>query len=155
MRKQYETEQDKIRERKFADDLSIIFDKDLYKMHYINMLDFAGCLKGTRKIVEWIEVKHLNRKYRDYRNFMMSLPKWLKGIEYNYSTGLPFKFAVRLNDGDYCFEYNSRIKDSTQYDYCYKGRTRTARDAQDVEPVVYIPREEFQLINYPQIQPID
>jgi hypothetical protein len=73
---------------------------------------------------------------------MISVLKWETGIMRAQATGLPFIIAIGFTDSIKYYRYSSKHKVS----FTWGGRTRTARDQSDIEPVVHIPMELFKIL---------
>ena len=138
MRTQYETETHLKNEDKFKSIMEEKYDCILQKMHKHHIIDFIAI--RDNKAVAWIEVKKLNRTFNQHPEVMLSVSKFMKGIQYSQATKLPFLFATMMNDGTFIYEYNSAHKDIFTE---WGGRTKNTRDQFDVEPVVKIPIEHF------------
>jgi hypothetical protein len=105
--------------------------------------DFAA-MRGGR-IVSWVEVKCRTQESTTYPTLMVSAHKWVEGISYAKTTGLPFVLVVEFED---CIKYFKHdVGDPTDSIHLeWGGRTRTPRDRFDAEPVVHIPMELFKPI---------
>lgn len=141
MRTQYENSESRYNETQFAKYIEERWKCQMIKMHYHHIIDFMLLRNGVAKA--WVEVKCLNREYEQYPNFILSLSKYMKGVEYHNVSGLPFIFAVRINDGDYFYKYD---KSHVGLPIVFAGRTKQTRDKYDVEPIINIPKSYFKEI---------
>ena len=148
MRPSYETDQDRGNERIVRDILmeyhNCAFGK-LTNAHYV--LDYCGYEASTTKIIGWFEIKCRNMSWGQYDTIMLSLGKWREGLQYFFSTGVPFYFVVSTYDG--VFQYKQSMIDVKHGRIIceYGGRTEKTRDAGDVEPVMMIPIDLFEKIS--------
>lgn len=108
-------------------------------------LDYAVC-GNDRNCLGWMEVKTRDFEWGAYPTIMLSLLKWMKGLEFVQKTGLPFIFTIMDS-------LQNMYSITTTTDKQYKpfiewgGRTVQTRDSADVEPVVHIPIEWFKHLN--------
>jgi len=136
IRSLYETEEDRGREGSFIEELCITWKCEAVKLPIHYKLDFALMRDGV--IRAFLETKI--RKYvMDYFDtYMISMAKVLAAREYSAFAGIPSLLAVRWNDGDGFIGLHS-MKD---FEIGFGGR-RDRNDPQDMEPVVFIPIENF------------
>ena len=135
---QYENKQSLANESKFKEKIIKVWDCDLKKMHYHHVIDFM--VVEDKKAKAWLEVKCRNRNYNQFPHVMLSLNKYMKGIDYYSKTKLPFILAIRFLDGDYYFKYHRQYP---TFDIVWGGRTKNQRDEFDVEPIINIPTTYF------------
>lgn len=138
-RTQYENSESKHNENEFKKYIELRWSCNMVKMHYHHIIDFM--LLKNKVAKAWVEVKCLNRTYKQYPHFILSLSKYMKGVEYYRVTGLPFIFATRIKDGDYFYKYD---ESHIGFPIIYGGRTKTTRDKYDIEPIIQIPLEHFK-----------
>jgi hypothetical protein len=96
--------------------------------------DYAILTSGT--LVSWVEVKIRTKKYSTY---MVSLAKILGMINLSSASKKPAYLLVQYPDA-------LLLHSVTENDLSYIGwgGRNDARDAQDEEPVCYIPMEQFR-----------
>lgn len=135
----FETELDKKKEMGFLEKLQKHLNCGFCKLPIYYGLDYA-CVNGET-ICGWLEIKCRNNCMDAYPTYMISLHKWMKGIELNAKTNKPFLIAVRFLDKDAIFKYNNQ-----EVSIVYRGRTISPRDWQDREPVAMIPMHFFKEI---------
>ena len=152
MRKQYENKESLQAENDFKETIEQSWDCVLKKMHYHHIIDFM--LTRNKVAKAWVEVKCLNKTYDKFPCTILSLSKFMKGVEYYNTTGLPFIFATRLNaeveDGDgieyYSDWYYSYNPKHPKFEIIWGGRTKQTRDKFDIEPIIQIPMVYFKEI---------
>ena len=138
LREYYENNTTLKNESDFKHKIMEVWDCSLQKMHSHHIIDFMLLYGGTAKA--WVEVKCLNKTYNKYPHTILSLSKYMKGVEYYNISGLPFIFATRLEDGDYYYKHNP---EHPKFEIIWGGRTKQTRDKYDIEPVVLIPMVYF------------
>tara|TARA_Y100001963_G_C6608772_1_gene366047 strand:+ start:313 stop:744 length:432 start_codon:yes stop_codon:yes gene_type:complete len=141
LRTYYENNATLKNESKFKERIMAAWDCDLKKMHYHHIIDFM--LTRNRVAKAWVEVKCLNKTRNQYPYTILSLSKFMKGVEYYNVTGLPFIFATRLKDEDMYYRYNP---EHPKFEIIWGGRTKQTRDKYDIEPVIQIPMVFFKEI---------
>lgn len=133
MRTHYETEEDLKIERVIADIMEKVWKAKFYKLPDPKFaIDFL-VEKDNR--FSWLELKRANRKYDQYPNFMISYKKIEQAKLLSETAKIPFILMFKCLD---CICYHKWDFDK-QYEFGYGGRTKTTRDAGDVEPMFYIP----------------
>ncbi|QDP55600.1 MAG: hypothetical protein Tp152DCM223801_16 [Prokaryotic dsDNA virus sp.] len=140
MRETYENKNSLEKENAFSQKIEGFWGCKLQKMHKHHIIDYM--VVNNKAAVAWLEVKCLNRTYKQYPHFILSYSKYMKGVEYYRTSRLPFLFAVRLYDGDYYYRYDK----TDNYKIIWGGRTKNTRDEFDVEPIIQIPITEFKEI---------
>jgi hypothetical protein len=105
-------------------------------------IDFAGV--RNNEIRCWVEVKSRDCESTRYPTLMLSVNKWVSGLNLARITGLPFVLAVGFAD---CIKYlRCNPNEIPQVAYKWGGRTRKPRDSADIEPVVHIPLKFFKTL---------
>ena len=140
LREYYENSTSLKNESDFKEKIISTWNCDLQKMHSHHIIDFMLLYGGVAKA--WVEVKCLNKTHNKYPFTILSLSKYMKGIDYFNKTGLPFIFATRLLDGDYYFKYRP---DYPKFEIIWGGRTKQTRDKYDIEPIIKIPMVFFEV----------
>ncbi len=139
MRQQYENNETLKAESDFAKYIEARWDCEMKKMHKHHIIDFM--LTRNKEAKAWVEVKCLNRKRNDFPMVILSLSKFMKGVEYYNTTGLPFFFAIKMEDVSMYYMYNPQQPKPV---IIWGGRTKTTRDKYDIEPIVQIPMVFFE-----------
>lgn len=134
----YETALDIRREHEVKDILETAWGMSLKKMPIVYHIDYMGIRNQTAQA--WIEIKARNITMDQYPTIMLSLAKFIHGVDLYRVTKAPFIFVVRTIDGIFYHTYDPMY----QYVVEYGGRTARTRDGMDLEPVVKIPTEWFR-----------
>ena len=136
----YETYSTLQNEAKIAGRIASEWECSPRKLTVPYRIDFALEKDGT--IRAFLEVKCRNYPSTRYPTLMISVLKWETGILHTQATGLPFIIAIGFTDCIKYYRYNSEDEVS----FTWGGRTRTARDESDIEPVVHIPLALFRTL---------
>ena len=139
LRPLYETVDDRVREGSFVDELCGVWKCEARKLPIHYKLDFALLQGGV--IRAFLETKIRNYTKDHFGAYMISMAKVLAAREYSVFARVPSLLAVRWTDGSGVIALNS-MKD---YELGFGGRGDRG-DAQDMEPVVYIPIESFRKV---------
>tara|TARA_R100001530_G_C4317687_1_gene154800 strand:+ start:1971 stop:2396 length:426 start_codon:yes stop_codon:yes gene_type:complete len=139
LRTYYENDSTLKNESDFKEKIMAAWGCDLKKMHYHHIIDFMLIQDKVAKA--WVEVKCLNKTRNKYPCTILSLSKFMKGVEYYNVTGLPFIFATRLEDGDYYYRHDPK---HPKFEVIMGGRTKQTRDKYDIEPIIQIPMVYFK-----------
>jgi len=136
----YETEDDREQEGVFIEGICTAWRCQARKlpMHY--KLDFALMRNGIVKA--FLEMKVRNYAKGDFATYMVSMAKVLAAREYSAFANVPSLLAVRWNDVSGFIALNN-MKD---FEIGFGGRGDRG-DSQDMEPVVFIPINNFELLN--------
>tara|TARA_R110002110_G_scaffold84817_1_gene220549 strand:- start:537 stop:983 length:447 start_codon:yes stop_codon:yes gene_type:complete len=135
MRPLYETSKDFENEKNIQ---NVIEEKTswrltkLPKRYYLDFLAFNS--NGNTEAV--IEVKRRHNNHDKYEDVILSLAKYMQGLEYATTLGVAFLFAVEFNDGYYIHFSSS---DNLKHFKITMGGRRDRQDPEDIEPVVHIP----------------
>ena len=92
----------------------------------------------------FVEFKHRNKlSINAYPRYMISLDKWMKAKQLCKEVEIPFIMVITFTEGTYygVFAHNG-LHDVT---YGFGGRYDRG-DAQDVEPMIYLPLKKFMKI---------
>jgi hypothetical protein len=90
----------------------------------------------------FVEIKHREKlEFNKYPTYMISLNKWMKAKELAKEVNVPFILVVKFMDGIYYGKYTTDMIIENKYGF--NGRYDRG-DAQDVEPMVYIPLSIFK-----------
>ena len=140
----YETAADLKNEKKVADFVSKKLSCRLVKLPFKYQMDYGVLSIGVddkEYITGMIEIKCRKIPKDKYDTYMISAKKVLTMLQYMEKFNLNMKLVVRWTDviGSYTF------KDNTSYNIGYSGRFGRG-DSQDVEPVVYIPIKNFDIL---------
>jgi hypothetical protein len=137
VRPMYETEADRGKEGSFIGDLCAAWQCEARKLPIHYKLDFAMMRDGIIKAFLETKVRTYERDYFD--TYMISMAKVLAAREYSAFAGVPSLLAVRWSDGDGFIALNG-MKD---FEIGFGGRGDRG-DPQDMEPIVFIPIENFR-----------
>lgn len=134
----YETSNDRDRELIAINRLLKGTDKEPIKLPIIYGIDYA--VKEDGCITSWVEVKCRSNESTKYPTLMISAAKIWTGVEMFQITKLPFFLVCEWTDKI------GFLKIHTVAGYCIRIGGRTDRgDAQDIEPVYYIPIDKFTM----------
>ena len=142
MRPVYETEKDRKMEQAIINELSDAWKIFYQKLPIKHRLDFA--LLDDKKIVTaWAEVKRRDNDSTTYDTYMLSLDKYMSGMQLFKLTGLPFYMVVKFSDGLYYCEVS--LLSYAQLNISFGCRTDRG-DSQDVEPCIYFDSNLFKKV---------
>jgi len=133
----YETKEDIGRERSFVEDVCTAWKCEAKKLPIHYKLDFALMRDDIVRAFLETKVRNYARDYFD--TYMISMAKVLSAREYSAFADVPSLLAVRWSDGDGFIDLHS-MKD---FEIGFGGRA-DRNDSQDMEPVVFIPIENFR-----------
>ena len=142
MRPVYETEKDRKVEQAIINELSDAWKIFYQKLPIKHRLDFA-LLDDKRVVIAWAEVKRRDNDSTTYDTYMLSLDKYMSGMQLFKLTGLPFFMVVKFSDGLYYCEVS--LLSYAQLNISFGGRTDRA-DAQDIEPCIYFDSNLFKKV---------
>jgi hypothetical protein len=138
----YETEESLSAESYIAERLETAWSCTLEKQPISYRIDFAGV--RDNEIRFWAEVKCRECESTRYSTLMLSVNKWVTGLNLARLTGLPFILVIGYSD---CIKYLlCNPNEILQVTYKWGGRTRKTRDSADIEPVVHIPLKLFKTL---------
>lgn len=155
----YETPQDIANEANTAAQIAKQTNSTHHKvpLHYEVYCDFAFERDG--EICAFCEIKHrhIPGEWGSYPDIILSAHKWLKGKELFRSTGIPWLFAVAIENNDaseiWCYRVDADTIDDN-FKISWGGRTKNRRRNADVEPVVHIPADLFKRCSrFVRVQP--
>lgn len=95
-------------------------------------------LENRNDMIAFLEIKGRYYNSTVYPKEMISLHKWIYGLELSKAVGIPYWIASRFKDKILWVCAN----DCTGTMFTYNGR-RDRGDPYDIEPCVYIPMYEF------------
>ena len=140
MRPTYETEANRTSEEvvctAITKDLNLFVQKMPGKYSEIDrcLIDDKGDIQGVT------EIKCRNIAYNQYPTIMISVSKLLAGMKFK-ELGLSFWLTFKYTDGFYMY----MIKDPSEYEYKWGGRTAQTRDSGDIEPMAHIPMDSYTI----------
>jgi hypothetical protein len=157
----FESAKDRQNQQEIANEVARIRGRGLraqaLKTH--SVIDFAlvrdiPCPDGSRgtspRIVTWLECKHRHIMKGQYKTLILSLHKWIDGLNYAKATGKPFVFAVRFKDNSIHYLKIDRTPAEMGYEVVLGGRaSRTNTDGSsyfdpdDIEFVIHIPMADL------------
>jgi hypothetical protein len=142
MRPVYETEKDRKVEQAIINELSDAWKIFYQKLPIKHRLDFA-LLDDKRAVTAWAEVKRRDNDSTTYDTYMLSLDKYMSGMQLFKLTGLPFFMVVKFSDGLYYCEVS--LLSYAQLNISFGGRTDRS-DSQDIEPCIYFESNLFKKV---------
>jgi hypothetical protein len=146
-RPMYESQSDVTRENKMKALLETKWNCELNKLPIKYHLDWMA-MRGKDPMA-FVEFKHReNLSIYKYPRYMISLDKWMKAKQLCKEVEIPFIMVITFTEGNYygVFSHNG-IHDMA---YGFGGRYDRG-DAQDVEPMIYLPLKKFQKIEGPRL----
>ncbi len=138
----YETEKDRKMEQAIINELSDAWKIFYQKLPIKHRLDFA-LLDDKKAVIAWAEVKRRDNDSTTYDTYMLSLDKYMSGMQLFKLTGLPFYMVVKFSDGLYYCEVS--LLSYAQLNISFGGRTDRG-DSQDVEPCIYFDSNLFKKV---------
>jgi len=138
MRPLYESSNDLAEEQKVAAVLSKARDLQFYKLKYAYKIDWIIFKAGLVNSVA--EIKRRKVKRFQYETLMLSLDKWISGKTLANEMEVPFILFIKWDDGLFWYKAGS-----SKVTYGFGGR-KDRNDAQDMEPMVFIPVKDFKEI---------
>lgn len=133
----YESQADLQNEVQVAEHLNQVWSCRFHKLPMSYSVDW---MLMRDKPVAFAELKCRKNDSTKYPTLMLSLNKWVKGIQFANQLDVPFLIICRWTDGLFFHEAGS-----VDVTYGIGGRTDRG-DSQDTEPVVYIPVTSFKRI---------
>lgn len=140
MRQLYESSEDRSNEREVASRLALLQKCDFKKLPMAYYIDWV--FLRNQKPVAIAEVKCRKNPSAQYPTLMLGLAKWMHGKELAKELAVPFLVVIKWTDGLFWHSANQH----TQISHGFGGRV-DRNDDQDVEPVVFIPINNFRKIS--------
>lgn len=134
-RPMYESARDRENEAAVAAILAPRWKSEAQKLPMAYYIDWLMMRGG--KPVACMEVKCRNNPRAQYPTLMLSLAKWMHGLQFSELMGIPFLVAVQWTDGIFWHKAGS-----FPVSFGFGGR-KDRGDSQDMEPVVFIPTDAF------------
>lgn len=139
MRPVYESSNDICREAGVAEILSSSWRCAIHKLPRLYSCDFAAMRE--KAIHAWLEIKVRNASYSTY---LISLHKWMKGVELAEVSGKPFFLVVSWPvNGKQVVMYYPVTREKVRV---VIGGRRDRNDPADIEPMVEIPTDRFRRV---------
>lgn len=141
-RPMYESQVDLTHENKMKTLLEAKWNCTLHKVPLKYQVDWLA-MRGKDPMA-FVEFKHREKLSIDaYPRYMISLDKWMKAKQLCKEVEIPFIMVITFTEGTYygVFSHNG-LHDVT---YGIGGRYDRG-DAQDVEPMIYLPLKKFMKI---------
>lgn len=138
----YESQVDLTHENKMKPFLEAKWNCTLHKVPLKYQVDWLA-MRGKDPMA-FVEFKHREKLSIDaYPRYMISLDKWMKAKQLCKEVEIPFIMVITFTEGTYygVFAHNG-LHDVT---YGFGGRYDRG-DAQDVEPMIYLPLKKFMKI---------
>lgn len=136
LRPKYETEEDRSGETAVLASLCRRWGCSAKKLSDRYELDYL--LLKKRRGKAWLEIKIRMNAHDAYRDYMISFGKVLAARRLSQGSELPSFLLVKWTD---CEGY-TRLDDLKRFHVSIGGRT-DREDFQDIEPVAYIPTQDF------------
>jgi hypothetical protein len=134
----YETPEDLVRESLIGRRLTEMWGVSLHKLprayHVDWLIEKDGDVRG------FAELKCRSNPRSKYDTFMLSLHKWMHGKQLAAEIAGKFMIIVQWEDGLF---YHQQGWCEVKYGV---GGRKDRQDAQDIEPVIYIPTYAFKRI---------
>lgn len=137
----YESLGDVQNETAVKDQLEKIWNVELHKLPESYQLDYLATRGEEGKM--WVEIKCRKIDSGKFPSIILSMHKYIKGIDLAKTSGLPFIFVVQTNDKLMWYEFDIEHN----YGVRLGGRTVKRRDYEDVEPIIDIPMDWFRELN--------
>lgn len=138
----YESQVDLTHENKMKTFLEAKWNCTLHKVPLKYQVDWLA-MRGKDPMA-FVEFKHRDKlSINAYPRYMISLDKWMKAKQLSKEVEIPFIMVITFTEGTYygVFAHNG-LHDVT---YGFGGRYDRG-DAQDVEPMIYLPLKKFMKI---------
>lgn len=141
----YETQQDRLLEEACAEKYAAKMGVRLFKLsdQYRRMDRLAIDDKGRHA---WLEIKCRKVSRGTYPTLMLSVAKWVAGIQMAQATGGSFVVIAGYTDGIWRYRYRPQDVSDGLIRLEYGGRTTQTRDSGDIEPVMHIPTWMFKRV---------
>jgi hypothetical protein len=136
-RPRYEREGDRDEEARIAAVLCNRLQCDVIKLPSWYVLDFAAT--RAKEIVAFMEVKRRHHVLGHYPDVFLSLHKIFAAHNFHAVTALPCRFFVQFDD---CLAWADMLSPRA---VGMRGRM-DRNDPQDIEPVAYVPVDDFKLL---------
>ena len=138
-RPMYETTLDIGREASVAEVLASAWSCAIHKLPRLYACDFAAM--RNKVVSAWLEIKVRNASYPTY---LISLHKWIKGIELSEATGKPFLLVVSWPvNGERVVMFHPVTREPIRV---VLGGRKDRNDPDDIEPMVEIPVSRFRRV---------
>ena len=141
-RKIYETTKDLANENDIAEKLSHYFKAAFDKLPLSYGLDYLVTRKD--KVIGVCEVKRRHMNHDTYEDFMISMLKFNKGLDFFHKYGIRFSLVIQFDDKLMRYVYKEGDLDKIKIQF--SGRTTQTRDSADLEPCMHIPLTMFQKV---------
>lgn len=138
MRPMYESAFDRGNEVSVSDLLSKRWDCEFVKLPISYHVDWM--LMRGKKSIAFAELKTRKVPSTQYPTLLLSLNKWIRGVELSKATGVPFIIIAKWTDGVFFFK-----PDFGPVLFGHGGRL-DRNDSQDMEPVVFINVKDFKQV---------
>jgi len=138
----YENEASLKSEANTAFEIEKAWKAQLVKMPMKSKIDFLMKRASDLEPKAFIETKNRACKRHQYPTYMISLDKWVAGLNMEMHTKLPFILVVNWDDEIGYLKCNEVVGAIT----VNMGGRSDRGDAQDIEPVVHIPIYLFKTL---------
>ena len=139
----YETPEDLTREEFILQVATKTWGLEAQKLSGVNYkVDYVFHTKGVIQCFVEIKDRTTSGKMSSFPTVYIGLAKVLAGTLLARHTGVEFVFIVKFEDGIFFHTF----KDEDSFPVRVKGRTNDPRCVEDIEPIVEIPVERFNLL---------
>ena len=139
-RPMYETEANLENERRAKQFLEERWSCVLHKVPLKYQVDWMA-MRGDNPMA-FIEYKFReNLSFYKYPRYMISLDKWMKAKQLSKEVEVPFVMVITFTEGTYYGSFDNTM--TLEMKYGFGGRYDRG-DAQDVEPMVFLPLNIFK-----------
>jgi hypothetical protein len=143
MRTQYETKTDNENEIRLAFEIERIFSLEAKKLPRKYKQFDRALVRNDKDMVAFAELKCRKNSHDHYETYMISLDKWMYGIQLTQATGLRSIIFIQFTDGVYAIDVENVDGIYTEWG----GRTVKRRDWEDEEPMIHIPHRLLNKIS--------
>lgn len=142
-RPEYEREEHRQTEAAIKQQVEALHGVSLHKSPRYYEIDYFVTKNGSKNIIAWVEIRGKEFNQHSYPTFYTSLMKFISVARMSHMTGKPAYIIAVWKD--YAGFYKCEWQDTRRFEIKIGGRTTNSRgDAQDIEPVIHIPVDEFK-----------
>lgn len=139
MRKRYESQADRDKEKQVSSVLETLWNCQLIKMPVSYNLDYLALRNGQP--VAAVEMRHRSNKINKYPTFMFGLSKILNAVKFRVALNVPCFLVVVFTDA------TAYVDLSEKPDSVKEGGRTDRNDGADIEPVAHYRINQLTLIN--------
>lgn len=146
MRPEYEREEHRQAESEVKALIELTHSVKLHKSPRYYHIDYFVTPAKTDEVIGWVEIRGKQFASHSFPTFYTSIEKFISVGRMAHMTGKPAYIVAKWTNETGV--YKVKWDDARRFKIRLGGRTSNSRgDAQDIEPVIHIPREEFWSIN--------